>query len=579
MFKRLKSMRSRIGNRNWIYICLFFIWGLPIFLRFSCMVGIEAPGVLVALNVMEVMLAAGSLLFFTEKPKVVLLLLYIPAFLLSVFESFLTDIRGMCLQPADIYSFKTALSVADGYLGSIKEAFVFPSIFLLPILIFILLFVPFDLKVRIDAGKRKLVGVASLVLLVLSFLFITQSQLLSDYEEMYDKRLQASKMGVVTSFLYDLKDLRVSEPEGYSEKRAMEILDRYEVSSVESNEKPDVVVIMDEALSDVSVLCNELPFDNSYIPFVRSVLGGNLPATEYGYLDVSVIGGNTVNTEWEFLTGNSMRFTTGVPFQQWITDDTDLSYALPSLFNDAGYRTIAMHPYNAGGYRRNTVYQKFGFDEMIFQDDFVHQELVREFVSDEAVFSEVKDHLEDGEDPKFIFAVTMQNHAWYQETEGCAQDFTFEDPEVFVEGDESLNTYLTLENITDAALEEFIRWCDERKSPTIIVFFGDHEPAPVVTSAIADTEDAKDYYKVPYLMHANFPVSSGNKDTSPNFLGLRVLDLANVTGTAYQEFLKDVHAQYDSVSVFVPEEIVGETLEEYRVIQHYQMFANKNFRQ
>lgn len=46
--------------------------------------------------------------------------------------------------------------------------------------------------------------------------------------------------------------------------------------------------------------------NKDYMPYFHSMQGAD--DTISGYLNVSVCGGNTANTEFEFLTGNTMAF-------------------------------------------------------------------------------------------------------------------------------------------------------------------------------------------------------------------------------------------------------------------------------
>lgn len=73
-------------------------------------------------------------------------------------------------------------------------------------------------------------------------------------------------------------------------------------------ELPDIIAIMDETFSDPAVL-GEFETNKDYMPFVHSILRGEVANTISGYADVSVLGGNTANSEFEFLTGNSMAFS------------------------------------------------------------------------------------------------------------------------------------------------------------------------------------------------------------------------------------------------------------------------------
>ena len=91
------------------------------------------------------------------------------------------------------------------------------------------------------------------------------------------------------------------------------------------------------------------PATKDFMPYIRSLLDG-APNTISGHLYVSVLGGNTANSEFEYLTGDSMAFlpSGSIPYQQYLN-----KYALSivSHMKELGYSTTAMHPYNASGWK------------------------------------------------------------------------------------------------------------------------------------------------------------------------------------------------------------------------------------
>ena len=208
----------------------------------------------------------------------------------------------------------------------------------------------------------------------------------------------------------DSRYLRIDEPNGYSKEYAQSLLDEQTETSSTADDLPNIVVIMDECFSDPTVLgdfsCNE-----DFMPYIRSLLDG-APNTISGHLYVSVLGGNTANSEFEYLTGDSMAFlpSGSIPYQQYLN-----KYALSivSHMKELGYSTTAMHPYNASGWNRSSVYEKMGFGQFLSLKNFHHGEQLRKYVSDQADFEEVLDVLNQSTDPAFIFNVTMQNHSSY----------------------------------------------------------------------------------------------------------------------------------------------------------------------
>ena len=101
-----------------------------------------------------------------------------------------------------------------------------------------------------------------------------------------------------------------------------------------------------------------------------------------------VFGAMTCNTEFEFLTGNSLVFAPegSVPFQLYMKEP---SYSLASLLKDQGYETIAMHPYPAGNWNREQAYAAMGFDTFLAEEFFEGSETLRGYVSDRANYEKI----------------------------------------------------------------------------------------------------------------------------------------------------------------------------------------------
>ena len=152
----------------------------------------------------------------------------------------------------------------------------------------------------------------------------------------------------------ELPYLAVEKPLGYQKEEAKGLLESYEPEGEgeKGTDKPNIIVVMDEAFSDLGVL-GDFTASKEYMPYYHSLKeeSETAPNIITGSLHVSVCGGNTANTEFEFLTGNTMAFLPqgSVPYQQYIKKNIP---ALPWYFKEQGYETHAMHPYYASGWDR-----------------------------------------------------------------------------------------------------------------------------------------------------------------------------------------------------------------------------------
>ncbi|MDI9497276.1 MAG: LTA synthase family protein [Bacillota bacterium] len=325
--------------------------------------------------------------------------------------------------------------------------------------------------------------------------------------------------------------------------------------------RPDIIVIMNEAFSDPAVL-DDFTTNRDYMPFFRSLTENAIR----GFAEVSIVGGNTATSEFEFLTGDSMYWLPAgsVAFQQYINGEMP---GLVSLMNDLGYRTVGLHPYHAKGWDRQRVYEQLGFQESVFLETFRHRSKLRNYVTDAAVYDEIDIYRKTSTDaePLFAFAVTMQNHGGYSaEFDNFPHDLQALSPR----GSRYFDTYLSLIERSDQALADFVQRLERAGRPTILLFFGDHQPNEyVVEHLMPDTGEWEpgERYLVPYVIWANFdlPESSGWR-TSLNFLAGQLLNAAGLPKSPWFYFLDDV---CEEVPVLTQHGLVGRDGRRYERIE------------
>ena len=414
--------------------------------------------------------------------------------------------------------------------------------------------------------------------------FVADFQL---YDKLFTPTVMNKRDGNVVAFIMEMEYLNVEKPQDYAKDRAGEAyrsLSSEELTAALENprdlDRPNIIVIMDEAFSDLSVL-GEFETNEDYLPFIRSLQQDE--SVTSGWLNVSVLGGNTANTEFEFLTGHSMAFLPqgSVAYQQYVKSE---GISLPSYLKSLGYSTVAIHPYYADGWERDRVYPLIGFDSFLSRDDFKGAKKIRKYISDEACFDRIIELYEEKEEgqPLFVFNVTMQNHSGYDET------FANFKPDIEAQGIQSkvLNQYLSLMKKTDEAFEKLVTYFEEQEEDTLILFFGDHQPTTYVSNSIIRSnglqpdslslEENLLKYKVPYVMWSNFELTDAKEaavqesasgtvaqdterqdvavqdavigETSANYLAIDVLEKCGLPLPEYQSFLKEIREQYPVIT-------------------------------
>ncbi len=527
------------------------------------------------------------LFFLTGKVRIALPIETLLFAVFSLANYYVMEFRTNPIVPWDIYSIKTATSVAGNY------SYALPAGIILRLFGFLALTV-IGALIPLRFPKKTFRYRILPALLCFGILFCFYEKLGDESfrakHHIYDKQFTPLSMykkeGLALNFLMNLHFVFVDVPSGYDKAEVEALLteanlrEQEEISSYTGN-YPNIVVIMNEAFSDLTVL-GDMPVNEDPIPFVHAMLSG-ADNTVSGLLNVSVVGGNTANTEYEFLTGNTMAFLPNgsIPYQQYVKGEVS---GLCAHLDQLGYATVAMHPYRPGGWMRNSVYPAMGFQEMYFEQDFKDTHILRKYVDDESDLANVLRVLKNKEQgqPMFIFNVTMQNHSSYSDT--------YEDLPLTIkmDGDNSisLSTYLTLLKKSDEALEGFLSEIASMEEETIVVFFGDHQPAASVVSPIfkhngisskeLSDEEENRRYQVPFLIWANYDIEEKQgEETSANYLAAHVLKTAGLPLADYQLLMQNIEEEIPVLTAIRRKDAGADTDEAYKTyekLQYYRIF-------
>lgn len=526
----------------------------------------------------------------------------------------LTVFRSMSFIASDIYSFLTAVSVANTY--QIEVDVDTAEFFMLALVLIALL-----LKLKKQKLFRWKARTAFAAAFVAVFMGFCQVYVFSDYLEnigvdfrvyrpQYKYRYYGTLLTTVRTFGY----LHVTEPEGYSVDAVQQITDDYvaeeqsvkDTASVSSDsaaeetgnlfdrldklthsevqaaekeekdkatgdadtssankdgeeetdsEKPNIIAIMNESFSDLMAV-GDMEVSRDYMPFFRKLKENTIK----GYTYSSVFGGNTANSEFEFLTGNTMAFLpdNSVPYQLFLrTKTAGLTFNLKAQ----GYGPLyALHPYYKTGYSRYKIYPLMGFDHFYTSDDFsVFTDTVNYHITDQEDYDKIIELYEDSQEedsPFYLFNVTMQNHGSYDGSTVETGDSV--KLKGNLEGYSKAEQYLNMVKMSDKALKRLIRYFEDVDEPTVIVFFGDHQPD--LEDSFYDTllgekienlegEELQQLYKVPFLIWANYDIEEQTIErTSNNYLGTYLADVAGLEKTGYQEFLTDLREEVPCIN-------------------------------
>ena len=516
-------------------------------MNYNYLVWEELTPLQIALNLVWYYMLAGVLYLVTGRVRLTAGLTTGLFTFVGLANRYVIHFRGRTIFPGDLLTLQTAANVAGNYDYT-------PDIVQLRCLLVLALFLLLLWKVPKRPGRQRPHWQAVLPVAVLSAVYLTvffQTDFLRQME--IEPSLWTTRgNGFVLNFSVCLRYSTVEEPEDYSQETLAAIrLETEEEGESDPTaagaETPvNLIVIMNESFSDLAEVF-DLETNEDPLPFFHSLTENTIRGTAYS----SVFGGTTANSEYEFLTGNTMAFLPEgtVPFHMYVgEEEPNLGAQLGSL----GYRTVFMHPYLSSGWNRRAVYQSFGFDEIYFQNDFTDVSYMRNYITDQSNYENLVRRYEEKEDgePLFIFNVTMQNHSAY------SVPWTGLDKTVWLTGDmegrySTVDQYLSLLRQSDSALEYLINYFSQVEEPTMILMFGDHQPQVVTnfyTEVLGgdfekvDIATAQQRQEVPFLLWANYDIPEAEGvTTSLNYLSSLLMETAGLPLTEYQQFLLQLH--------------------------------------
>lgn len=253
--------------------------------------------------------------------------------------------------------------------------------------------------------------------------------------------------------------------------------------------KPNVIVVMSEAYADFRVF-DQLHVDNNvYAKFDKAIsegCGGTVISPTFASF--------TVRSEFELLFGLPVRSLNDPNMPQRELADRQQP-ALAQYYDSWGYNTAYVHPFMGSFYSRQKVYSNFGFNQMLFDEDFtVPIERYGTYISDGTVFNQVEALVKQSEKPIYIHTTTMQNHQPYDQ--GANPDAEFDN-------------YLQWIGHTNDELETFLNDLKKIDEPTIVFMVGDHFPSLKGGSGVYDQlgingSNCSVLYEQHYLLWSNY---------------------------------------------------------------------------
>lgn len=383
--------------------------------------------------------------------------------------------------------------------------------------------------------------------------------------------------GFLAATMLELKNGRLSMPEGYSETLVQSAMAPYEDKVLSTpDDKPHIIVIVNESLADLSVL-GDLNLTEDPLSYMNSITSNAIR----GYVNMSTLGGGTANSEFEFFTGYSNAFLPQeyYPFSSLIHGETE---GIVSHLNDLGYETYSIHPESATNWNRSVVYPYLGFSHSYWDTDFADAPRLHHGVTDLATYEKIIDIYESNHTqfPLFIYDMTMQNHGGYTKIDV---------ENVIPYDDLSASEFFSISKYTDNDFEKLIDYFSSQNEKVVICIFGDHQPK--LNDSFYDkifSSNGKDdftnhinLYKTPFVIWANYDIDEQTDlDISINYLSGMLLDASNLPKTDFMYYLSDLQREYpiitqnfisDSDGNIYSMDSLPDNLKTYQYIQYYRL--------
>ena len=468
------------------------------------------------------------------------------AFLVGLVNHYVLRFRGRILFPADVTAWRTAANVADGFDYSM-DAYIMQAAVLLTAYLFLVLVCPPQRKRARIPLPFALVAWGAVLGYCFAFFCTGALPALGIYTQQW----VTQRNGFLLNFTVALRYSSVEKPADYSHDKVLELMEQYPALEGDPDRQPtNLIVIMNESFADFTVF-DDFEASEDPTPFLHSLEEN----TVKGWMYAPVTGGGTATVEFEYLTGFSSLFQPPhtVAYQLYVEEGMP---SLAAVAGSQGYETTAFHPYKSSGWNRVLAYDYLDFDRQMYEEDVVDPYYIRHYVSDRSDYEMIFRTTREQEGNTFFFNVTMQNHSGYAQGWNNLER-TIDLPDRLARTDSSARQYFALARESDDALRELIGYYSQQDEPTMIVFFGDHQP-PLTNSFYEElygkklsertTEEVLRQYAVPFFIWTNYDIQEEQDVViSPNYLGVLTAQLAGLPMTGFMNFLSQLYEELPAV--------------------------------
>lgn len=357
--------------------------------------------------------------------------------------------------------------------------------------------------------------------------------------------------GVPYCFINTWLNTGIAKPAGYSEEKVKAIFDESDLNKdgimelTESDvdeEYPNILFLQLESFVDPT-LFNNIELSEDPIPYFRRLMKNY----SSGDLTVPACGAGTANTEFEVMTGLSVKFfgPGEYPFKAILKDITVESIATD--LKSMGFGTHAIHNHRGMFYNRHIVFDNIGYDtftSLEYMSDV--PKTPKNWAKDAILTEQIMTALKSTKSRDYIYTISVQGHGKYPSEE------VIKNPVIQVTDAPSEETkwqyeyYVNQIYEMDLFIKELTETLAEYDEEVVLVMYGDHIPALDVSE---ESYDAKDLYQTQYVVWSNFDMGREEKDLATYQLAAEILDRLDIhTGTTIKYHQNTDHEAKDYLS-------------------------------
>lgn len=461
----------------------------------------------------------------------------------------------------DMANLNDGLSIVTNYLST--GTLIFAIVGVLVILAALVLLFLFGAKVQNEIHYKR--NIAAVILIVLAFFGSWQLAIKTKTVDTFFGNLAYAyrDYGVPYCFISTWLKTGINKPADYSQQSVQKIFKNGELGKDkvyqpkkgdEDEQHPNILFLQLESFIDPT-LVEGFTYSKDPMPNFRKLM------KEYssGYLTVPSVGAGTANTEFESMTGISVKFfgPGEYPYKSILLEKTCES--IPFDLKNIGYSTHAIHNHRGAFYGRNKVFPNLGFDtftSLEYMNNVVRT--AKNWAKDGLLTDEIIDAMKSTESRDYIYTISVQGHGKYPTEQ------LLENPEITVteapteEQRWQYEYYVNQVYEMDLFVKELTDRLSQFDEDVVLVMYGDHLPALDMTE---ESMKNGELFDTQYIIWNNFGLKKQDKDVHSYQLGAEVLKQLGIQGgliTSYHQNYKDSKTYIQDLETLAYDMLYGE---------------------